>query len=149
MPDLTHAELVERAGRWLRNTRRCVYVLCEPRPWACAEHPDAIGWLNTGESIVVECKISIDDCYADRAKSWRTRNSGMGFYRYWLTPPGLFNWDWLAQGTGILEMHGRIVKVIREAEPRQDRDWSMELRLLLARLAGRPSAPEPAKDDHA
>jgi len=72
---MTHNELVERAGRWLLNTMRCKLVILEPKPISCDEHPDAIGWDRHGNSIVVECKISKADFYADRRKKWRERRT--------------------------------------------------------------------------
>ncbi len=139
---LTHDALVERAGRWLRNRRKCICVIVEPKPWACVEHPDAIGWLSTGESILVECKVSTNDLYSDYGKNWRTHCKGMGFWRYYLTPPGLVEHPGELRGMGLLEMRGRIVKVVAEATPRQDRDWSEEVRLLTNRLAYHPTKEE-------
>lgn len=82
----THEQLVERAGRWLKNTRGCKLVIVGARPWSTAEHPDAIGWMPGGVSIVVECKASAADFRADRRKLWRKLTTGMGMYRFYLAP---------------------------------------------------------------
>ncbi len=139
MSEWTHEALVDRAKRWLLNTRRCKFALTNAKPWSCTEHPDAIGWLQDGVSIVVEVKVSEDDFRADRKKTWRLGSIGMGMYRYYLTPAEFFD-DYpcslLEPDVGLLEAHGRIVKVIREARPRQQREWTQELSMLLAQLCG-------------
>jgi len=135
MSDWTHQALVERAGRWLLNTRRCKLVIIEAKPYSCDEHPDAVGWLPDGVSIVVECKLSLPDYRADYGKRWRKTSTGMGAYRYYMTPPGLLSEWGPPDGSGWLEAESRIVAVKREAPMRQIRDWSKELCLLLARVS--------------
>ena len=143
---MTHDELVERAVCWLRNSRRCTYVLDGPRPWSVCEYVDAIGWLSTGESIVVECKTSQSDYTANWRKSWRKHAKGMGFWRYYLAETGILSTNDL-RGCGLLEIRGCRIKVIQEAEPRQDRDWSEEVRLLSNRLAYHPDKQADALAD--
>lgn len=132
----THDELAGRAGRWLRNTMRCKAVFVGAKPWACAEHADAIGWLPNGESIVVECKVSMADYKHDYRKQWRTTSTGMGFRKYYMVPE---DWDggdrWRpADGCGLLVCKGRRVIVQREAPPRQERCWREEVALLLSNV---------------
>ena len=146
---LSHDALVERAGRWLLNTKKCKYVVTGGKPWACAEHPDAIGWLITGESIVVEVKTSLSDYLADERKIWRKTTKGMGFWKYYLTPPGLIKREHKPPyGRGLLETTGRIVKVIAEAKPRQDREWAEEVRMLLSRITRVPLLEEAKDQPH-
>lgn len=80
----SHSQLVERAVRWLYNTKHCHLVLTGN---ACAgEIPDAIGWsrLSTIDgSIVVECKTSLSDFHRDKRKKHTSR---MGHYRYFFVP---------------------------------------------------------------
>ena len=66
---MTHAQLVERAVRWLR-AYRCGVVLSEQ---ACVsgEMPDAIGWKRASHSVLVECKVTRADFLADRGKPFR------------------------------------------------------------------------------
>ena len=80
---MTHAQLVEKAVRWLR-AYRCGVVLSEQ---ACAsgEMPDAIGWKQACHSVLVECKISRSDFLADRQKPFRLKPelpSGWGLLQY-------------------------------------------------------------------
>lgn len=133
---MTHYDLVDRAGRWLLNTKRCKLVVVNAKPFSCVEHPDAIGWNAVGESIVVECKVSTPDFRADHYKKWRASSTGMGFYRYFMTPPGLWTYGEPWDGSGLVEVHGRIVRVIHKATPRQTRDWTAEMNLLVSRLSG-------------
>lgn len=130
-----HEQLVERAGRWLCNSRRCKLVIVNAKPWACQEHPDAIGWLPGGESIVVECKVSQADAAVDLRKPWRRSSKGMGYQKYYLATD-VVKWpDYMERGAGLLRLKGNRVVVEREAEKRQDRAWSEELCLLLAQLS--------------
>ena len=76
-PALTHAQLVERAVRWLR-AYRCGVVLSEQ---ACVsgEMPDAIGWKRASHSVLVECKVTRADFLADRDKPFRQKpEQGVG-----------------------------------------------------------------------
>ncbi len=134
---MTHDELVDRAARWLLNTRRCKVVIHGAKPISCREHPDVIGWLPQGQSIVIEAKISSNDYRADWRKQWRKSSTGMGLWKYYITPPGLISGRFRRDGCGLLETKGRIVKVVCEAEPRQIRDWSAEICLLLSNLGSR------------
>lgn len=135
---MTHDELIERACRWLANTMRCGLVLAEPRAQLCREQPDAIGWTPRGLSILVECKVSVDDFRADRHKCPRRMPEyGMGRLRFYLTPRDMLRAPAaLPDRWGLLEVRGRIVKVVRNALPFEDaRVKSAELQLLLARYA--------------
>jgi hypothetical protein len=145
---MTHAELVNRAERWLRNSLRCKLVIINAKPWSCSEHPDAIGWLPNGESIVVECKVSNGDASADARKPWRFSSKGMGYLKYYLTTESVKWPAYMERGTGLLRLKGNRVVVEREAECRQDRSWSEEICLLLAHVRGRRNfAPaEPAEE---
>ena len=112
---MTHDELVKRAGKWLRNTRHCGVVLEEFRS-AATVVPDAIGFQSS-KTILVECKTSIDDFYAD-AKKCTVNGPGPGRRRFYMTPPGLLSVQRLEDnrpGWGLLEVRGRTVKVIKES----------------------------------
>lgn len=77
---MTHAELVERAARWLRVTRRHAPVLQEVG--TVAESPDAIGW-RWGATTLVECKASWEDFRRDLEKPFRRDpRRGMGAERW-------------------------------------------------------------------
>lgn len=124
---LAHDELVRRAVRWLRGSRRCEIALPEPVSWVAGEVPDAIGW-RMGESIVVEVKVSIEDFRADKRKKWRggepcpwekrpQQRDGLGRLRYYLAEPGVIPADKLPDKWGLLACHRTQIRVIVEAEP--------------------------------
>lgn len=118
-PDTTHNELVKRAVRWLRNTAKCSVVVSE-LVTILREIPDAIGWKG-GLSILVECKVTRADYYADKQKSIRIGSrlypeidEGMGRERYYLAPKGVLVHKNIPDGWGLLEMSvsGRVRKVV-------------------------------------
>lgn len=137
---MTHAQLVAAAARWLRV--RCPVVITEMSSGA-GEEPDAIGWSSRG-SFLIECKVSRSDLRAEALKPHRRRGthfadgerwSGMGNYRYLLTPPGLLSSyaDPLRpQGWGLMEaVSERRVRLITPAEHREC-DYRDERLLLLS-----------------
>jgi hypothetical protein len=132
---MTHAQLVERAVRWLR-IYRCGVVLSEQ---ACVsgEMPDAIGWKRTNHSVLIECKITRGDFLADRAKPCRLKPElGVGSERFYLTPPSLLKIDELPAGWGLLEYRrGRIEMLHGSAKNlRTATGFRYEMNLLLASL---------------
>jgi len=133
---MTHAQLVERAVRWLRSYR-CGVVLSEQ---ACVsgEMPDAIGWKKESHSVLVECKVSRADFLADRDKPFRLKpEKGVGSERFYLTPPNLVRVEELPVGWGLLQCRRRdrvemiqpSVKNLRTAV-----GFRYEMNLLLASL---------------
>jgi len=85
---MTHAELVERATRWLRN-KGCQVIVTSGNV-CCLELPDAIGWNGSGYSILVECKISRSDFRRDLKKWFRDPSAkGIGSDRFYLAPEGI------------------------------------------------------------
>jgi hypothetical protein len=132
---MTHAQLVEKAVRWLRSYR-CGVVLSEQ---ACAsgEMPDAIGWKRACHSVLVECKVTRADFLADRAKPFRQKpERGVGSERFYLTPPALLKTEELPAGWGLLEYHrGRIGMLRASAKDlRTTAGFRYEMNLLLASL---------------
>ena len=120
---MTHAQLVERAARWLKNTRRCGVVLTEFHSWS-QETPDAIGWTGgCHNSILVECKTSRSDFYADKKKPGRRglrARAGMGRERYYMAPAGILTPELVEKhqpAFGLLEVVGRQVRVRRKPIP--------------------------------
>lgn len=153
---MTHAELVQRAERWLRHSAvipcsvtgrprriRCGVVITEMMSTA-VEIPDAIGWWCGGIiSVLVECKVSRTDFLRDQKKHFRRRCSdGMGVYRYYLAPPGLIAAGEVPDAWGLLETTGRVVSVLKVAE-HQERAIHRELSLLISQCARiTPVAPD-------
>jgi hypothetical protein len=132
---MTHAQLVDRAVRWLRRYR-CGVVLSEQ---ACisGEMPDAIGWKQACHSVLVECKVTRADFLADRAKPFRMKpEKGVGSERFYLTPPSLVRRDELPAGWGLLELHrGRVEMAYASAKNlRTAAGFRDEMNLLLASL---------------
>lgn len=130
--DVTHDELVERAVRWLRGTGKCTLTVINSHPWDC-EAPDAIGWRPGGISVLIECKVSVEDYYADRRKPWRRfPTNGMGVFRYFMTPKdllaGLYLNDW-----GLLEAGAKIVRKLKDAEA-QIHNPMAEIKLLMSAI---------------
>ena len=111
---MTHAELVTRAERWLRNTRRCGIVLTEASG-SGQEIPDAIGWTlgYCPMSTLVECKVSRADFRADQAKTFRNQHIGdmaIGRFRYYMVPSGLIRPEELPPRWGLLEVRAASVR---------------------------------------
>ena len=132
---MTHAQLVQQAVIWLR-AYRCGVILSE-QSCANGEMPDAIGWKRACHSVVVECKISRADFFADREKPFRQKQGrGMGCERFYLAPAGLLPLSELPDGWGLLELRNRGVQMVRASEKnmRSARGFRNEMNLLLASL---------------
>jgi len=132
---MTHAQLVERAVRWLRRYR-CGVVLSEQ---ACVsgEMPDAIGWKRACHSVLIECKVTRADFLADRAKPFRTKpEQGVGCERFYMVPAGLVRCEELPSGWGLLEIdRGKIETARASAKSlRTATGFRYEMNLLLASL---------------
>ncbi len=120
----THGELVMRAARWLKNTRKCGVVFTEPRSFQ-AEIPDAIGFMGPDDSIVVECKATRSDFQQDGKKHFRINpEQGMGDRRYYMAPPGIIRVEELPELWGLLECRRTYVRVVQYAghQPSKYRD---------------------------
>jgi hypothetical protein len=132
---MTHAQLVEKAVRWLR-VYRCGVVLSEQ---ACVsgEMPDAIGWKRACHSVLVECKITRADFLADRVKPFRQKPElGVGSERFYLTPPSLVKPEELPTGWGLLEYHRGQIEMLQPSATnlRTPTGFRYEMNLLLASL---------------
>ena len=132
---MTHAQLVEKAVRWLRHYR-CGVVLSEQ---ACVsgEMPDAIGWKRACRSVLVECKVTRADFLVDRSKPFRLKpEQGVGSERFYLTPAGLVRSEELPAGWGLLEVRGRGLEMVHLSAKnlRSAIGFGYEMNLLLASL---------------
>ena len=115
---MSHADLVTRAEKWLKGTRRCILVVSDFKWWG-GECPDAMGWTYAGLSTLVECKASRSDFHADKRKPWRRHSSmGLGIARYYLTPRELLTSLEIPKGWGLLEVRGSVIRVIKAAPTR-------------------------------
>jgi hypothetical protein len=105
---------------------------------ASGETPDVIGWKGACRSVVVECKVSRADFFADREKPCRKDpQSGMGCERFYLAPQGLIGAHELPAKWGLLECKSReirmAVKPSRQSQ-RSETGLMWEMNLLLASL---------------
>ena len=134
---MTHAQLVRLAEQWLRRRYRCGIVLSE-QSCASGETPDVIGWKNSCRSVLIECKVSRADFFADREKSWRRNpENGMGCERFYLAPQGLIEKQEVPKYWGLLECKGREIVVAAKASRQSQRTeagFMWEMNLLLASL---------------
>lgn len=109
--NVSHDTLVEAAKRWLWKEHAVVVTELT----SGMETPDAIGW-NPRLSTLIECKASRNDFRADGAKFFRRNpEHGMGMRRFYLTPANLITPDELPDRWGLLELHGRRIRTIRES----------------------------------
>jgi hypothetical protein len=134
---MTHQQLVRLAEQWLRSRYRCGIVLSE-QSCASGETPDVIGWKGSCRSVVVECKVSRADFFADREKPFRKDPQlGMGCERLYLMPQGLIGKQELPSKWGLLECKGRLVQLTvkpgRQSQ-RSEQGLMREMNLLLASL---------------
>lgn len=110
-----HAELVDRAAKWLRGRGGCKVVLTEYRHGG-GEEPDALGLHPLG-SVLIECKTTRADFLADAQKPWRkSPSTGLGVERYFMAPKGLISPDELPEKWGLLEVRGKRVFILKKAE---------------------------------
>ncbi len=100
--ELNHAQLVKAAYEWVMKGRWGV-AFYEFKTYACnGEIPDVIGFCS-GPSVIVECKASRSDFFADRGKMFRQHpEQGMGDWRYYCCPEGLIQKEELPNGWGLL-----------------------------------------------
>lgn len=130
---LTHDELVQRARKWLRNTKRCGVVLCE-RGSAKHETPDAIGWKGQ-TSHLIECKVSRSDFKADAKKIFRRYPElGMGSHRYYMVPKGLVEWFEVPAWWGLLEVESKRVLVSKKPRRFPEKNERAEFQLVLSEV---------------
>lgn len=138
---LTHDRLVEISRNWLAS--RSPVAISEISSGA-GESPDCIAFcvsLKNGKahvgfgSVLIECKVSKSDYYADQNKYCRIcHDRGMGDYRFYMAPKGLIDVEKLPCNWGLLEVNGTgKVKMVKVAE-RQESDKNKEIALLVSTL---------------
>ena len=97
-----------------------------------------ICWKGRCRSVVVECKISRADFFADREKPFRKNPElAMGCERFYLAPQGLIAAHELPAKWGLLESKGREVRMSVKPCRRSQRSqagFQWEMNLLLASL---------------
>jgi len=113
MPSELHDQLVVRAVKWLRGTKRCTVVAAELMTTAPIV-PDAIGW-NSWTSHLVEVKVSRADFHRDKFKPSHRSGHIPCDYRWYMTPPRLLKPDDIPDGWGLLEVRPKTVRVVVDA----------------------------------
>lgn len=115
---MTHKELVERAAKWLKNTRKCPLVVTEIAvSYGTNEIPDALGWRYARHTTLVECKASRADFQRDKKKVFRQFwDMGCGQQRFFMTPPDLVTVDELPEGWGLLYCHPHKIQIVKECK---------------------------------
>lgn len=131
---MNHATLVKRGANYLRRLG-CRVVLTEARSKNNREHPDVIGWLPNGESVVIEAKSNRkdfrDDWRPDRKSFRRKSEMGMGSRRFYLTTPGLIKpEDVVVHRWGLIVAYPADTIVVVESQLHR-RNGDAELRLIV------------------
>lgn len=115
----SHKELCEIGAKWASRSKSqsgpgCLFSVCETKTGYTGEAPDVIGWRvaygpEAGfDSILIECKATTADFYADAKKPFRIDPSkGVGVYRYFLAPKGVIPIDRLPKNWGLIEVNER------------------------------------------
>jgi hypothetical protein len=108
-----HSRLVDISEKWLLKTVGCGFVLRELRHGTGSlEIPDVLG-IKAGMgvphgSILVECKVSRADFLADAKKGFRLRpESGVGAFRFYLSPACVINPEDLPERWGLVWVDGK------------------------------------------
>lgn len=83
---MKHHQLVDRAWRYLVNSRRCSVTIRELG--SGYEIPDVLGWHDQWASILIECKVTLSDFKNDQRKSFRKNEdeAGLGNKRFYMVP---------------------------------------------------------------
>jgi len=125
----THAKLTEKAASYLRRNHAIVITEIS----GGMETPDAIGFQGGGVTTLIECKVSRGDYLSGLQKFFRKRQeSGMGNYRYYLTPKGMIALAELPPGWGLLELWGSRVHVIMRPTFKSERNAQGERAILIS-----------------
>ena len=127
---MTHKDLVRRAVSWLKNNQGCTIVINELSSSHVSEQPDAIGFKG-GMSILIECKSSRADFFADSKKHFRKYGGdGMGNTRYYMAPVRMIGVNELPSMWGLLEVYESQIRVKHKGEFFDETNKTGEVALL-------------------
>ncbi len=108
----THQDLVMIGDKWLKKRGVQVSMREIGAYTTNGEKPDIIGWTSNN-TVLIECKTSRSDFFADRKKLFRhVPDKGMGDYRLYLCPEGILKPEDMPSGWGLLWWDGDKVKCI-------------------------------------
>lgn len=137
IPEISHKELVNRAFLYLYGSS----VRFKERVASTRENPDAIGFGGGRGSILIECKASRADFFADAKKFFRRKpEGGMGYRRYYMAPVGMLKPDEIPNGWGLLEVYdkppkqNRRVREAKESERFCERNKDAEIQYLVSAI---------------
>lgn len=101
---MTHRDLVEVAYKWVLKNTSCGVAFKELNAYTCnGEIPDVIGFGHGRHSILIECKISRSDFWADKKKAFRTAPwLGVGSQRFYCCPVDLIKINELPPRWGLI-----------------------------------------------
>lgn len=115
--EFTHDYLVNRAEEWLYKRAGCWFVITDAMRTQNREHPDAIGWLRDGISVLVECKKSRKDFLGDVKKNFRVNpEEGMGAHRFFMCPPGVINPEDVPEGWYLLWCYPSLIMLKKKPD---------------------------------
>lgn len=105
---MTHTDLVEAGYKWVLKRGGCGVAFKELNTMASnGEYPDVIGFCS-GNSTVIECKMTKKDFYADKRKLFRQHPElGMGRRRYYLCPDNIIKTEDLPYGWGLIYVNDK------------------------------------------
>lgn len=111
---ITHQKLVNITAQWASNFLKFPLVLKEPKCILSREIPDVLAFRANG-SLLIECKMSREDFFADFKKPERCGNVlGLGNYRVYAAPEGLLEINDIPKKWGFIEItHNQKVIVKR------------------------------------
>ena len=99
---MTHQDLVEVAYKWVLKNTSCGVAFKE-LVTCNIETPDVIGFGHDGHSILIECKVSRSDFFADKMKPFRIYpDLGMGTQRFYCCPTELIKMSDLPTNWGLI-----------------------------------------------
>ena len=136
---MTHAELTQSAGNWLKKHTNnavipnCPLVVTELNAMGTnGEIPDVLGF-NYCNSVMIEVKVSRSDFLADKKK--KHRRYGTGEFKYYCCPSGLISADELPDNWGLLyadRVKERIVIQTNQLALRSEANLEAERSILLS-----------------
>ncbi|MCF2487503.1 hypothetical protein [Dyadobacter sp. CY347] len=101
MRTLTHRDLVKSAYNWVLK-KSCGFAFKELKSFE-AECADVIGFGAWNHSILIECKVSRSDLFADRKKPFRIEpGKGVGRYRFYCCRTSLLKVSDLPEQWGLI-----------------------------------------------
>lgn len=98
-----HSELISACARWALAHRYSAVAIAECQVRCTKEVPDLLGFKANGQATLFEIKVSRSDFKADGSKPFRKKeHTGMGLYRYYVTPCGMVAPNEVPEGWGLL-----------------------------------------------